>query len=224
MLVPIALRFGHAFLIKGERAVLVDTGSAKDATALEAAMARQGVSAADLTLILHTHGHWDHAGSTAHLSRRSAAKIAVHAADAPMMRRGDNGTLRATCLTAFLLKPLLDRSYPAVEPDLLIEHEINLARFGVAARVVFTPGHTAGSISVMTGEGDLLVGDLLMGGFVGGKIRPGRPGFHYFAENAGAARASIRKALALSPRRLYPTHGGPLDPADVALWLGRLAD
>jgi hydroxyacylglutathione hydrolase len=219
MLIPIALPICHAFLLKGDRSILIDTGRPRDFTAIERAMERHGVAPRDLALILHTHGHWDHAGSTAQLRRLTKAPIAIHAADAPMLRRGDNGVLRPAGLSARLFRRLLDRSYPGIEPDMLIESEIDLSEFGVAARVVFTPGHTAGSISVLTSAGEAVVGDLLMGGYFGGRLLPRWPRFHYFAENRAELRANIRKILGLAPVRIYPAHGGPLEPAEVERWL-----
>jgi len=219
MLIPISLPICNVFLLKGERPVLIDTGRPYDVVAIISALDAHGVAPEDLALILHTHGHWDHAGSTATLRRHTTARIAIHAADAPMLRRGDNGVLRPTCLFARVFKPLLDARYPGTEPDLLIEHEMDLAEFGVPARVIFTPGHTAGSISVFTSSGEAIVGDLLMGGYLGGRLRPRRPGFHYFAEDLAVVRQSIRKVLAMQPTMVYPAHGGPLDPRDVARWL-----
>jgi hydroxyacylglutathione hydrolase len=216
MLIPIPLPICNVFLLKGERPILIDTGRPADFATIVKALQKHGVAPADLALILHTHGHWDHCGSTAQLQPLTPARIAIHAADGPMMQRGDNGVLRPTCLSARVFKRVLDRSYPATEPDLLIEHEMDLAEFGVQARVVFTPGHTAGSISVLSPAGDAIVGDLIMGGYLGGRLRPHRPGLHYFAEDLGALRASIQKILALAPTTIYPAHGGPLDPADVA--------
>jgi glyoxylase-like metal-dependent hydrolase (beta-lactamase superfamily II) len=220
MLIPIALPLCYAFLLKGERSILIDTGRPQDAAAIEHVLRSNGVALAELALILHTHGHWDHAGSTAELRRLTAAPLAVHVADAPLVRRGDNGVLRPTGLWARLLRPFLDRGYPAFEPDLLIEREMDLSEYGVAARVVFTPGHTSGSISVLTGEGDMVVGDLLMGGYFGGLLLPGRPGLHYFVDDMAALTASVRKVLGMGPRCVYPAHGGPLEPKAVEQWVG----
>jgi hydroxyacylglutathione hydrolase len=220
MLVPIRLPICYAYLLRGERSILIDTGRPRDFAAIERALQQHGVAPADLSLILHTHGHWDHAGSTAQLRQVTAAPAAVHSADAPMVRCGNNGVLRPTSVFARLLRPLLDRGFQGFAPDLLIEREIDLADFGVAARVVFTPGHTAGSLSVLTSAGDIIVGDLLMGGYWGGFLMPRRPGLHYYAEDIAVVRASVRKVLALGPRCIYPAHGGPLAPAAVERWLG----
>jgi len=221
LLIPIALPISNVFLLKGDRPILIDTGQPRDADAITNALRIHGVALADLSLLLHTHAHWDHCGSTKTLRESTSAAVAVHHVDAAMMRRGDNGVLKPANLAGRLLQPFLDHRFPAVDPDLLIREEISLAPFGVAARVLFTPGHTDGSISVLTDEGDAIVGDLLMGGFLGGKLFPRRPGLHYFANELDVVRASIRKVLDMSPRRILPGHGGPLEPDDVDRWLRR---
>jgi glyoxylase-like metal-dependent hydrolase (beta-lactamase superfamily II) len=220
MIIPIPLRICNAFLIKGDRPILIDTGRPKDGAAVEAALKTQGLALPDLSLLLHTHGHWDHCGSTSELRLRTRAPVAIHAADAAMMRAGDNGRLRATGPVGWLLKPFLDRRFPPTEPDILLDGETDLTPYGVAATVIPTPGHTAGSISVWTKERDVIVGDLLIGGFLGGKFFKGKPLLHYFADDLAAVKASIRKVLALAPRRVYTGHGGFLEPERVARWLG----
>src|SRR5439155_9427800 len=189
---------------------LVDSGRPKDAAAIAWALRKQGVAIADVSLLLHTHGHWDHCGSTAQFRQHTSAPVAIHCADAPMLRQGNNGVLKPTNLTARLFKPVMDLSYRGTEPSQLIDGETDLAPYGVSAKVIPTPGHTAGSISVLTGDGDIIVGDLMMGGFLGGRLFPRRPGLHYFAEDLATLKASIRKVLELSPRRIYAGHGGPL--------------
>lgn len=216
MLAQLSLGLANAFLLKGDRPILVDTGRPRDAQALARALKEAGVAVADLALILHTHAHWDHAGSTRQLKEWTRAPTAVHEADAAMMRRGDNGVLRGTSLIGRVLRPLLDLSFPGLEPDLTFAGEFDLAPFGVAARAIPTPGHTAGSVSVLTAAGDAIVGDLLMGGYFGGKVLRRRPLLHYFAEDLPTLRASIRALLRHQPARIYVGHGGPLDPAAVA--------
>ncbi len=220
MIVQFRLGLANVFLLKGDRPILVDTGRPSDAQAVVRALKEASVAVADLALILHTHGHWDHAGSTRQLKEWTRAPAAVHLADAAMMRRGDNGMLRGTSLTGRVLRPLLDRTYPGVEPDMTFEGELDLAPYGVPARAIPTPGHTAGSVSVLTADGDAIVGDLLMGGYLGGKLLRRRPVLHYYAEDLPTLHASIRALLQQGPRRIYVGHGGPLDPAMVARAFG----
>src|SRR4051794_1679806 len=77
MIERITLPICNCFLLRGRRPVLVDPGRPKDAPALVAALRARGVGPGDLALVLHTHGHWDHAGSTAHLKTLTAAPAAV---------------------------------------------------------------------------------------------------------------------------------------------------
>jgi hydroxyacylglutathione hydrolase len=215
MIHVLRLALPNVFLITGEKAILVDTGGPSDAGRIVAFLEAHGVAPRDLSLILHTHGHWDHAGSTAQLKALTHAPVAIHRGDADLLRQGSNGLIKPTNLMGRLILRFVNRPYPPAEPDLVIDEEISLKGFGVAARIVFTPGHTAGSISIVTEENEVIVGDLLMGGFLGGWILPRRPGLHYFTDNFGQLRASIQKVLALKPRIIHTGHGGPLDPGEV---------
>lgn len=215
MIVPIRLSISNAFLVKGERPVLIDTGCPGDTDALLAALAREGVAPADLALILHTHGHRDHAGGTARVKGVTAAPAAVHPADADMLVRGANRPLIPATLTGRLIRPFVDRPFPPSTPDLALEESTDLKAYGLAARILGTPGHTAGSVSVLFDSGEAVAGDLLIGGYLGGLLAPHVPGYPYFLEDRAELRASIRKLLGHSPSRIYVGHGGPLSGDDV---------
>ena len=215
MLHPLRLSISNVYLISGARDILVDAGAPKDVPGIISFLQAHGIGPGKLQLILLTHGHWDHAGGAAQLRAALRVPVAIHRADADLARRGINGPLKATNITGRLLRPFLDRSYPPVEPDLLIEDEIDLTAFGVEARILFTPGHTPGSLSVRTADAQIIVGDLLMGGWFGGWLFPTRPGLHYYVDDLALVHASVQKVLAGSPRIIHPAHGGPLDPEEV---------
>src|SRR6516164_6529979 len=180
MLHVLRLSISNVYLIGNGPAILVDAGRPKDVPRIISFLQTHGIGPGKLQLILLTHGHWDHAGGAAQLRAAMRAPVAIHRADAELARRGINGPLKATNLTGRLLRPYLDRSYPPVEPDLLIEDEIDLTAFGVAVRIFLTPGPTPGSLSVRTADAQIIVGDLLMGGWFGGWLFPTRPGLHYY--------------------------------------------
>lgn len=206
----IRLSLSNAYLVHGERAILVDSGSPGESQAIRKALVQAGVDVSSLSLLLHTHGHSDHAGSTAELRRLSGAPVAIHAADAAMLRGGRNGPLPPTRLEARMIKRFVDKPFPAVEPDLVFDQELDLAPYGVDGRVVMTPGHTAGSVSVLLASGEAIVGDVLMGGFMGGAFQAGKPNLHYFVQDASQLRQSLAFLLAQPLHTLYVGHGGPL--------------
>jgi glyoxylase-like metal-dependent hydrolase (beta-lactamase superfamily II) len=173
-------------------------------------------------LLLHTHGHSDHAGSTSDLRRLSGAPVAIHAADAAMLCGGRNGPLPPTRLEARMIKRFVDKPFPAVEPDLVFDQELDLAPYGVDGRVVMTPGHTAGSVSVLLAGGEAIVGDVLMGGWMGGTFQAGKPNLHYFAEDPGQVRQSLDFLLAQPLHTWYMGHGGPLAADSVRAKADRL--
>jgi glyoxylase-like metal-dependent hydrolase (beta-lactamase superfamily II) len=204
----------NVYLLTGKRSVLIDAGAPSDVPRILEFLCTVGQ---DLSLILLTHGHWDHAGGAKALRDATKAPIALHRKDLELVRQGNNGSTKPTCTMGFIIRAFVDRSFPPFEPDIVIEDEMDLGPFGVDARVLLTPGHTPGSISVLTAEGDAIVGDLLMGGWLGGKIFSKRPGLHYFADDVEQLKASLRYVLSLKPRWLHPGHGLPLDPAQSAL-------
>ena len=215
-----------AYALLGHRIVLVDTGCAGEEEAILRGMRRFNLPPESIALLLHTHGHMDHAGSTRALQSRLATlsdargsrllvPAAVHPADATKLRAGDSRPLVPLRFSSRLLALFLDPKFPAVEPDMQVEEGFSLRDYGLPATVVHTPGHTPGSISVLFDDGRAIAGDLMMGGSFGGAFKPLDPGYHYFAEDLAELRRSIRKLLACGAKTIYLGHGGPLEASRV---------
>jgi hypothetical protein len=170
----IPLRISNAYLVRGSGSLLVDTGSPNEEGAILRALAAAGVHPTDLSLILHTHVHVDHVGSTAALRRYTDAPVAYHDADDFLMQRGNNGTLKPTSCGSWLpAKVLSNVVFQTVPEHLSVSDGTRLDTFGVRGRIMHTPGHTPGSISLVLDDGAALVGDLLMGGWLAGKLSMG---------------------------------------------------
>jgi hydroxyacylglutathione hydrolase len=56
--------------------------------------------------------------------------------------------------------PRNSTEFEKVEPGILIDEEMDLLEFGISGRVIHTPGHTGGFISLRTNSGEAFVGDL----------------------------------------------------------------
>ncbi|HEX5828115.1 MAG TPA: MBL fold metallo-hydrolase [Candidatus Limnocylindrales bacterium] len=137
-----------------------------------------------LKLIVSTHGHWDHTGANAAVGEHTGAPIAVHPLDAHRL------TNPQPLFAPFEIPP----SVPSVE--LAEGGEI---RFGeIRLRVLHTPGHTEGSVCLLSPDDGLLFsGDTL---FPGGWGRVDLPGGDPEAMVASLARLSeLEDHLAVLP-------------------------
>lgn len=217
--VRVKLTVSNVYLVRGEAgSVLVDSGDPGNGEKISNKLAKIGIAKDEISLILLTHGHVDHFGSAAELKRLTGAPVAIHEADAGHLMRGRNPSLPSVGLEGRVVKPFLKHEAPPVSPDVTFRGEMDLAEYGVSAKVIETPGHTSGSVSVVTSSGEVVVGDVLAGGYLGFMFRPWAPRYHLFAEDLGAVRESIRGILDLSPATIFPGHGGPLEPEAVRRW------
>ena len=213
------LRYSNAYLVVGDRPIVIDTGSRGDAARIAAGCAKAGVALRDLAIILHTHVHSDHFGNTVDLATAPGCPVAYHAGDRPLATRGNNGPLRGVGLRGRILARLLSHlPFRTQAANINAVDGMRLDEFGVAGAVLHTPVHTVGSISVILDTGDAIVGDVIMGGYAGGAIWPARPNYHYFAEDLPTAMTSVDRILEVTSGTMFVGHGGPLRHEDVQKW------
>jgi glyoxylase-like metal-dependent hydrolase (beta-lactamase superfamily II) len=221
LLVP----FVNAYLVRsGDRWALVDAGPPGSAARILAMMARHGVEPEQVSLILITHGHFDHYGGALELVRRLPnARIAMHPLDRPFVSgAGHPWKLRPTSPAAaasllvgmayFLLLRLL-RRLRSWSPEVLREvlwldfvsaEPCDLKHAcGFNATAVLTPGHSPGSVSVRLRTGEALTGDVIA---VGRRGEPARP---MLVDDQEEVPASLDRIARLRPSVVYPGHGRP---------------
>jgi len=207
-IISIKLGIVNAYLLKSnEMFILIDTGYPHQQAKLLSALEKEGVRSDNLKLILITHGDTDHTGNAAFLREYFKVKIAMHQADTLMAETGNmdiSRKARADELSILFKgvkafsKSKQSQQYIGFTPELFVEDHQDLSAYGFDATILSLPGHSNGSIGLLTGEGDLFCGDLFYN-----KI-----GFK-FIDDRKAHQASIDKLKLLGINRVYPGHGKP---------------
>lgn len=165
-------------LARGSEVAIVDTGTARSGPAIEAALSTLGAGWADVDHVIVTHAHDDHVGGLDEVLMAATAAVGYAGA-------GDIDQLRAP------------RDLVAVADG----DEV----FGL--RVLATPGHTPGHISVFDPETGLLVaGDALVSD-AGGRIAGPNPGF---TDDLELAHESVRGLPADEVTTILVGHGEPV--------------
>ncbi|MGA2546474.1 MAG: MBL fold metallo-hydrolase [Rectinemataceae bacterium] len=216
-IIPIDLGFVNAYLVRtGEGFVLVDTGLSSQWTKLVAALGRSGCPRGRLSLVILTHADMDHAGNARRLQTEWKAPIAVHGEDARALetgaspKRSGRGPVAKALMGLSGLFRRAGGAAPTFKPDILLEDGARLEAWGLRARILHLPGHTRGSIAVLTDGGDLIAGDVF--------ANRRRPDLSPFVENIDSYHESLgrAKALAGSITTVYPGHGASFSGAAIA--------
>jgi glyoxylase-like metal-dependent hydrolase (beta-lactamase superfamily II) len=141
---------------------LVDAGLPDQVEAISAALVEAGIGVRDLRRIIFTHQDLDHVGSGAALVRQSGATVLAHPADAPHI----DGSLRPLKPSPEMLeqRPQMREALERLEPVGVDERVEDGALLDLAGgtKVIFTPGHTPGHISLYLERSKVLIaGDAL---------------------------------------------------------------
>jgi glyoxylase-like metal-dependent hydrolase (beta-lactamase superfamily II) len=211
-----------AFLVRGERSALVETGPMSTLDAVLEGLRTAGID--DLDLIVVTHIHLDHAGAAGSLARRfPRATVVVHELGAPHLV--DPSKLWSSA--ARIYGDAMESMWGGIEP--LAPERIRAIGDGAVVdlgggrrlRAVATPGHAAHHHAFLDeDDGRVFAGDALGVRLPDmGVLRPATPPPEFDLE---AARASIARIRALRPTAVVLTHFGdsregedPLGPEEM---------
>lgn len=197
----------NCYLVKTEDGdfILIDTGLSNSRKALDRELENAGCIPGHLKLIVITHGDIDHVGNAAYLRNRFASKIAIHPLEASVVENGNMfGNRKNRTLITSILYPLFKLGKPnRFKPDVLLPEGTDLSTYGLDARVLHIPGHSIGSIGILTTNGDLFCGDMFTNSV--------RPVLNSLLDDLSAAKSSLAKLKSRDIKMIYPGHGQPFD-------------
>ena len=189
---------------------LIDAGMARNGKAILNYIAGLGRSPGDLRRMLVTHADPDHVGALAALKAAGGARVACGPADAEAIAAGRSSRelkLNPLLKPVFGLMSVLFKTVPASVDDLLADGQLLPVLGGL--RVVATPGHTPGHISLFApAAGILFTGDSIIS--QGGQLCHSRPAATW---DAAQAQASARAQAALGATIVCPGHGSVITDA-----------
>ena len=151
-----------AFLEEDGRVTLIDCGLKRAPGRIVAGLAHIGRHPSDVTRIILTHAHFDHAGGAHEMvAAADVAGVEIHEADAPFIRSGSSPPLDQSITSGRLFSRPSSGNFTAtaVAQEL---HDGQVIDVAGGLRVVHTPGHTPGHVSLLhESSGVLITGDAI---------------------------------------------------------------
>lgn len=225
----------NAYVVRtGTSWVLVDAGLHGHDRLIASAAAEFVRSNAAPDAIVLTHGHFDHIGSLDALLERWNVPVYAHRLERPYLT-GESPYPPPDPLVGGGAMALLSRLYPRgpidVTPHLRTLPDDERIPVMPGWRAVFTPGHTAGHVSLFR-ESDrtLIAGDAIVTtkqeSFL--SVATQKPELHgppaYYTENWQQAAQSVRLLAAMEPEVLATGHGIAMQGSQMRAGLKLLAD
>jgi hydroxyacylglutathione hydrolase len=195
------------FLVsRGNSHILVDTGVSRNWRKLRKDLEKLNVQS--IKLLVLTHSHFDHAGNALRIKEKYGARIVIHAKEAGLLEQGFTPLPAGTnFFSSAIIRRLGSKAsrqfrYRSCKADILINGKTDLSEYGFDAFILPTPGHTAGSVSLIVDDEIAIAGDSIFGVFRGSVFPP-------FADDVPEMIRSWGKLLETGCRLFIPTHGTP---------------
>lgn len=203
----ITLGITNTYLIKGKQGYLmIDAGPLRKEAGFRRAISRLGIQPNDIKIIMITHAHYDHVGSLAGIKNMcGGCQVIIHPHEEAILAKAKVVIPPGTNPYGKLVSRIGQNSrkilaFKAVKAELLVDTEFDLEPLGIAGKIVPTPGHTPGSLSLVLNDGRAMVGDLAMN-FLGARIYP------MFAELPDVVYSSWQQLIDRGVETFYPSHG-----------------
>lgn len=226
-IIPACVGFSNSVLIvNGSNSIIIDTGVRGNFHHFKTQLKQFRLNPDDIKLIILTHSHYDHTGNLKLLAEFTGAKVLIHKNEFENLKNGyipiPKGLGNYTRFISEMGRIVYPK-YASPKPfiaDLINENEYDLAEFGVHGKILSTPGHTAGSQSVIIGK-KLISGDTFI-------HMPNGIIFPHFCDDPKTLLATWQKLFDLGIEEIYPGHGKPFKTEkafnEFERWMKKIKD
>jgi len=140
----------NSFAIRADdgQITLIDAGLKSAPKRIAAALGAIGSSPSEVTRLVLTHAHPDHAGGLAKLAKATGADVAAHKDDAQAVRSGRTPPRDTRTLTGRLFNRMPGGGFPST--DVAVElSDGEILDIAGGLEVVHTPGHSPGHMALL---------------------------------------------------------------------------
>lgn len=208
--------------------LLVDTGYEKDYNRFLYQLKKNNIKKSEIKYLFLTHHHDDHVGFAQKLKEELKIPLIVHKKAVQLLKTGDSGNTeknfpinkRIGFIMSLYMIMHKDFKFPSVyisDTDIVIEKDDNhlLNKIGINGKILYTPGHSSDSMTIILGSGEAICGDVAMNflGFAGIKHRP------IYLTNRQNVYRSWEKILGNGAKTILPSHGNPFSAEKLSYYL-----
>lgn len=214
----------YCYLLKCEECyLLIDTSYSKYFKQFQKSIASFGISIHDIKYLLLSHHHDDHVGFAADLIKNTGCRLIIHQNAIKPLKNGKpeigntQPANRRARIAIWFVKWFHRQAYfPSVnigDQDLILKDDNFelLKSIGINGIIIYTPGHTQDSISIILSDGSAFVGDAAMN-------LPRLTGLRHIPiliADKNAVYSSWRRLKEYGAKVIYPSHGSPFSVQEL---------
>ena len=188
---------------------MIDGGPSNALEKFKKYLIKYAIDPSEIKLLVLSHADFDHSGSAGAIREITGAKIAIHEKERATLEEGrfnfPPGVNTWGKVSRAILAPLC-RKIP-ISPQkadiILNDNDYLLNDYGIDGKIIYTPGHTSGHVSVLLNNGDFFAGCMAH------NIRLFTPGprLPIYAENIELIRKNWKMIIDQGAKMIYPGHG-----------------
>lgn len=201
-------KMAKVFLIESNNSyILIDSGIKRDRDIIEKFIKERIEDFSKLKLIVITHSHYDHTDNLRYIKEFTGAPILASENEKKNIENGKMDipvglTHFGRVMIKIMSKSGEEKRFESAMVDISINDDFSLKDYGFEGKIICTPGHTFGSVSIII-EKSAFVGDLCFNLPIINLFSVVPP----IGKDLNSIKDSIARLLKYDLEKIYPAHG-----------------